>query len=63
MVETPGPVTVQEFTPVALQEMVVEFPEDTTLAGSALMVTFGGRTSTVANEGAEVPPGPLQTTW
>ena len=50
-----GPVTVQESTSVP-SHVMVERPPAETRVGFALMVTFGARTVTEADAGAESTP-------
>lgn len=62
VLESPGPETVQEFTPVAPHVIVEESPENT-LDGLAEMVAFGAKTSIEAKDGGEFTPAPEQMTW
>jgi hypothetical protein len=55
-----GPVTTQDCTPFALQEMDDVLPADVTRAGFALMVAFGARTWTDAYAVAGGLPAPEQ---
>ena len=59
--EIPGPVTVQDFTPVALHVMAEGLFGETRV-GLAEMVASGASTSIEANAGSESPPGPVHTT-
>ena len=62
VLDSPGPETVHEPTPVAFHDMVEDPPPLGTLDGLAEIVADGARTSTEANAGAEFPPAPEHTT-
>ena len=53
VLDSPGPETVHEPTPVAFHEMVEESPALVTLDGLAEIVADGARTSTEAKAGEE----------
>lgn len=56
-----GPETVQDLTPVALQE-IVEVVPGRTRDGLALMVASGARTCTETDATGDVPPAPVHET-
>ena len=60
--ERPGPDIAQLFTCDALHD-ICELAPARTRAGFAEIATLGESTSTEANEGGELPPAPVQTTW
>ena len=61
VLDSPGPKTVHEPTPVAFHEMVEDPPPLGTLDGLAEIVADGAKTSIDANAGAEFPPAPEHT--
>ena len=62
MEESPGPLSAQLFTCDALH-VIVDCVPVWTRRGLAEMDAVGALTSTEANDGAEFPPAPEQTTW